>query len=101
MGAAKSCRNGYLPIGLANDVTLKTHIVNGQYIRFSDVKINETSMAYKFRREMEAVFDSVGGLNLVSHHAVCRRCAGRKFIFSSVLPVRCMVVGWQAIQHTG
>jgi hypothetical protein len=26
------------------------------------VKINKTSMAYKFRRELEAVFDSVGGL---------------------------------------
>jgi predicted homoserine dehydrogenase-like protein len=62
MGLAKSCRNGYPSIGLANDVTLKTHIVKGQYIRFSDVKINKTSMAYKFRRELEAVFDSVGGL---------------------------------------
>lgn len=62
MGAAKSCRNGYLPIGLASGVTLKTHIANGQAIKFSDVEIDETTKAFQFRREMEAVFDPIGGL---------------------------------------
>ena len=62
MGAAKSCHNGYLPMGLASGVTLKTHIANGQLIKFSDVEIDETSMAFQFRRQMEATFDPVGGL---------------------------------------
>jgi predicted homoserine dehydrogenase-like protein len=62
MPAARSCREGYLPIGLASGVTLKTHIANGQPIRFSDVEIDETTLAYKFRREMEAIFDPAGGL---------------------------------------
>jgi predicted homoserine dehydrogenase-like protein len=62
MGAAKSCRNGYLPIGLASGVTLKTHIANGQVIRFADVEIDETTFAYQFRREMVATFDPVGSL---------------------------------------
>ncbi|MBC8269007.1 MAG: flagellar biosynthesis protein FlgA [Rhodospirillaceae bacterium] len=62
MGAAKSCHNGYLPIGLASGVTLKTHIANGQAIKFSDVEIDETTMAFQFRRQMEATFDPVGGL---------------------------------------
>ncbi len=57
MPAAKSCRNGYLPIGLASGVTTKTHIANGQVIKFSDVEFNDTTLAYKFRREMEAAFD--------------------------------------------
>jgi predicted homoserine dehydrogenase-like protein len=62
MGAAKSCRNGFLPLGLSNGVTMKTHIANGQAIRFSDVEIDETTLAFQFRREMEAVFDPAGGL---------------------------------------
>jgi len=62
MGAAKSCGNGYLPIGLASGVTLKTHIANGQAIKFSDVEIDESTPAFQFRREMEAAFDPVTGL---------------------------------------
>ncbi len=62
MPAARSCRDGYLPIGLSNGVTTKTHIANGQPIRFADVEFDDTSFAYRFRREMEAIFDPVGGL---------------------------------------
>jgi len=62
MGAAKSCRNGYLPMGLASGVTLKTHIANGQAIKFSDVDIDETTLAFRFRREMEAAFDPCASL---------------------------------------
>ncbi len=61
-GAATSCRNGYLPIGLASGVTLKTHIANGQPIKFSDVEIDETTLAFQFRREMEAAFNPAGSL---------------------------------------
>jgi predicted homoserine dehydrogenase-like protein len=62
MSAARSCREGYLPIGLASGVTTKTHIANGQPIKFSDVEFDDTTLAYKFRREMETVFDPAGGL---------------------------------------
>ena len=62
MPAAISCRNGYLPIGLANGVTTKTHIATGQPIRLSDVDFDESTMAVQFRREMEAVFDPAGSL---------------------------------------
>lgn len=56
MPAAKSCENGYLPLGLANGVTTKTHIANGQPIKLSDVIIDETTDVFKFRRQMEAAF---------------------------------------------
>ena len=62
MPAAKSCQNDYLPLGLASGVKTRTHIANGQPLKFADVEIDETTLAYTFRREMEAVFDPIGGL---------------------------------------
>lgn len=60
MGAAKSCRNGYLPIGLASGAKLKTHIANGQAIKLSDVEIDQTTPAFRFRRQMEEAFNPLG-----------------------------------------
>ncbi|NQV48239.1 MAG: flagellar biosynthesis protein FlgA [Rhodospirillaceae bacterium] len=59
--AADSHINGYLPIGLASGVPLNTAIPAGQPIRFADVKIDETSQAVLFRRQMEAQFDPGDG----------------------------------------
>lgn len=51
-----SLKNGYLPLGLASHVKLKGDIAEGQVLKWSDVEIDSTDAAYKFRREMEAVF---------------------------------------------
>jgi len=53
-----SLAEGYLPIGLANGVRLKTHIATGQKIKYSDVDIDETSDAYLFRRQMDRTLPS-------------------------------------------
>ena len=54
--AEASLREGYLPLGLSHNVVLKTDIAEGQRLKWSDVAIDTTDFAYKFRREMEAVF---------------------------------------------
>lgn len=60
MSAAKSLREGYLPLGLANGAKTITHIANGQAIKFSDVEIDDSTQAFLFRREMEATFNPLG-----------------------------------------
>ena len=54
--ADMSLREGYLPLGLSHNVTLKTDIAEGQRLKWSDVAIDTTDATYLFRREMEAVF---------------------------------------------
>ncbi|MBS0241028.1 MAG: flagellar biosynthesis protein FlgA [Proteobacteria bacterium] len=54
--AAASLKEGYLPLGLASHVKLKGDIKEGQRLKWSDVEIDATDAAYKFRREMEAAF---------------------------------------------
>lgn len=56
MPAAKSLALGGLPIGLAQNVTLKADIAEGAHLTWSDVAIDEHNPAYLFRREMEAAF---------------------------------------------
>ena len=51
-----SLREGLLPLGLASNVKLKADIPEGQRLKWSDVEIDTTDFAYKFRREMEAAF---------------------------------------------
>jgi predicted homoserine dehydrogenase-like protein len=51
-----SLKEGYLPLGLAHDVKLKTDIAEGQRIRWSDVEIDMQADAVKFRKEMERTF---------------------------------------------
>ncbi len=58
--AQTSLAEGYLPLGLANDVTLKSDIAEGQRIRWSDVSIDETTEEVRTRRAMEAAFGRVG-----------------------------------------
>ena len=54
--AETSLREGYLPLGLAHNVKLKTAIAEGQRLKWTDVEIDTSDFVYKFRREMEAAF---------------------------------------------
>ena len=56
MPADASLKIGALPLGLAHNVKLLKPIVSGQPIRWTDVKVDETSYAAKVRREMEKLF---------------------------------------------
>lgn len=54
--ADASLKEGYLPLGLAHNVKLKTGIELGQRVRWSDVEYDPNSLAVRVRREMEAAF---------------------------------------------
>ncbi len=54
--AKASLASGYLPLGLAHNVKLKNAIADGTPITWSDVEIDETTIAYKLRRWMEEQF---------------------------------------------
>ena len=54
--AEDSLSIGGLPIGLAHNVTLKRNIGKGERISWNDVEIDETSEAYRIRRELENSF---------------------------------------------
>jgi predicted homoserine dehydrogenase-like protein len=51
-----SLREGYLPLGLAHDVKLKSDVAEGQPLRWDDVAYDPNAHAVKVRREMEAMF---------------------------------------------
>ena len=52
--AARSLRDGALPIGLAHGVKLKQPVAAGEMVRWDDVEIEAADGAVKLRREMEA-----------------------------------------------
>jgi predicted homoserine dehydrogenase-like protein len=54
--ADASLEQGYLPLGLAHNVKLKTDVKLGQRLKWSDVEYDPNSLAVKVRREMEAAF---------------------------------------------
>jgi predicted homoserine dehydrogenase-like protein len=54
--AADSLNLGALPLGLAHGVKLVTPVAAGQAVRWSDVQIDASSEAVRFRREMEREF---------------------------------------------
>jgi predicted homoserine dehydrogenase-like protein len=54
--AQVSLAEGYLPLGLAHDVTLTSDIAEGQPLRWSDVAFDAAAQAVRVRREMEAMF---------------------------------------------
>jgi predicted homoserine dehydrogenase-like protein len=54
--ADMSLKEGYLPLGLAHNVKLKTEIAEGQRIKWDDVVYDPDSQAVRIRREMEAAF---------------------------------------------
>jgi predicted homoserine dehydrogenase-like protein len=56
MPAAESLALGALPLGLAHKVKMLGPVAAGQTLRWSDVAIDATCEAVKFRREMESQF---------------------------------------------
>ena len=58
--AAASLQHGYLPLGLAHEVTLTRDIAEGEALKWSDVLCDQEAPAVRVRREMEALF---GGAN--------------------------------------
>ena len=57
-----SLEQGFLPLGLAHDVKLKRDIAEGERLKWSDVEIDETDLAVRTRREMEAAFGRANAL---------------------------------------
>ncbi|MEC9196317.1 MAG: SAF domain-containing protein [Pseudomonadota bacterium] len=51
--ARQSVAGGYVPLGLAHNVTLIRPVAEGQPVTWSDVQIDTSSAAYKLRREVE------------------------------------------------
>ena len=58
MPAADSLGLGGLPLGLGHRIQLVRPVAAGQPVKWDDVVVDETSVAVKFRREMEAVFSA-------------------------------------------
>jgi predicted homoserine dehydrogenase-like protein len=54
--AERSLAEGLLPLGLAHDVPLSRNIAEGECLKWSDVRCDESNLAIKTRREMEAAF---------------------------------------------
>jgi predicted homoserine dehydrogenase-like protein len=54
--AARSLKEGLLPLGLAQGVALKRDIAAGASLQWSDVAYDASDFAVKARREMEAAF---------------------------------------------
>src|SRR5215470_16152659 len=59
--AEVSLRQGYLPLGLANDVKLTRDLAEGEPLTWSDVVLDATAPAVQVRREMETLFGSPPG----------------------------------------
>jgi predicted homoserine dehydrogenase-like protein len=53
----KSVQMGGLPLGLAHDVKLVRPVKKGQSLTWADVAMDETTHAYRIRKEMEALFE--------------------------------------------
>jgi predicted homoserine dehydrogenase-like protein len=60
MPAAASLERGCLPLGLAHGVKLKRDVAAGCQVGWADVAVDESALAVRFRREMEAVFRQEG-----------------------------------------
>jgi predicted homoserine dehydrogenase-like protein len=54
--AARSLREGLLPLGLAHGVKLLRDVAQGEALTWNDVACNADDGAVKVRREMEAMF---------------------------------------------
>jgi predicted homoserine dehydrogenase-like protein len=54
--ASVSLKEGYLPLGLAQNVRLKRDVPEGEALKWVDVDYDPNDLAVRTRREMEAVF---------------------------------------------
>jgi predicted homoserine dehydrogenase-like protein len=57
--AARSLRDGLLPLGLAHNVKLTRDVAKGRALTWNDVAIDPNDSAVKARREMEAIFGTL------------------------------------------
>ncbi len=55
-GGAFARAEGYLPLGLAQNVRLKRDIAEGEALKWTDVEYDPNDLAVRMRREMEAAF---------------------------------------------
>jgi predicted homoserine dehydrogenase-like protein len=60
--AARSLAEGYLPLGLAQNVKLNREVAEGECLRWSDVAYDAGDFAVKVRREMEMTFGAQAAL---------------------------------------
>ena len=51
--AATSVAGGYLPLGLAHNVTLTRDVAEGQPVTWEDIRIDDATDAYRLRKEVE------------------------------------------------
>ncbi len=56
MPARTSLKGGYLPLGLAHDLTVLRRVRKDEPLTWADVTVDESLLAYRVRREMEAAF---------------------------------------------
>jgi predicted homoserine dehydrogenase-like protein len=56
MPAAASLALGGLPLGLAHHVKLLRPVASGEPVKWTDVAVDESDAAVRYRREMEADF---------------------------------------------
>ncbi len=54
--AEQSLKQGYLPLGLAQNVRLKRDVAEGEPLRWIDVEYDPNDLAVRIRREMEVAF---------------------------------------------
>lgn len=54
--AEKSVKEGFLPLGLASNMKLIRPVAKGSFVTWADVNYDKTTIAYKTRRETEAMF---------------------------------------------
>ena len=59
--AADSVACGYLPLGLAHRVKLIRPVKDGQPVTYADVEMDQTSAAFRLRKEMEATLSRRAG----------------------------------------
>ncbi len=52
--AGVSVAGGFLPLGLAHKVKLIRPVAAGAPVTYADVELDQTTMAYQLRKEMEA-----------------------------------------------
>jgi predicted homoserine dehydrogenase-like protein len=60
--AARSLAEGYLPLGLAQNVKLNRDVAEGECLRWSDVAYDAGDFAVKVRRDMEMTFGTQAAL---------------------------------------
>jgi predicted homoserine dehydrogenase-like protein len=56
--ASLSVANGYLPLGLAHNVTLRRDVAENVPVSWDDVEIDASTDAYRLRKQVEAMVET-------------------------------------------